>query len=282
MIKKDRILEYISDAEKGYISHNEIAKHFKALTGVFVRESLSRDYLAQIGVEENVRLVADPAFLMRSEPLHDESLVALASQCPIGVNLSPLIGKKFLPPGCMPWEINKKDLEPFIAFCREIIVAISLQFDNPIALVPHVISDSVGSDDYYLMSEVFRRLPNETSRRVHMIPTNLHAAQLKWFIGQCRLFIGARTHSTIAALGSMVPTLTLGYSLKARGLNEDILGTQEFCISSEDLAEKSLIDRTSRLAKEENSIRKNLEKAIPPTLVRALQASSHLKAMVAQ
>ena len=39
--------------------------------------------------------------------------------------------------------------------------------------------------------------------------------------------MGARTHSTIAAYSSGVPTLVIGYSVKSRGIATDLFGTTE-------------------------------------------------------
>jgi colanic acid/amylovoran biosynthesis protein len=41
------------------------------------------------------------------------------------------------------------------------------------------------------------------------------------------MFVGARTHATIAAYSSCVPTLVVGYSVKARGIARDIFGSEE-------------------------------------------------------
>jgi len=53
------------------------------------------------------------------------------------------------------------------------------------------------------------------------------AAQLKGFIARCRAFIGARTHATIAAYSSLVPTLVLGYSVKSVNIALDLFGTTD-------------------------------------------------------
>ena len=44
------------------------------------------------------------------------------------------------------------------------------------------------------------------------------AGELKYIIGQCDFFIGARMHSGIAAASQFVPTVVLAYSPKARGV----------------------------------------------------------------
>ena len=49
--------------------------------------------------------------------------------------------------------------------------------------------------------------------------------ELKGFIARCRFFVGARTHATIAAYSSCIPTFSVGYSIKAKGIAQDIFGT---------------------------------------------------------
>ena len=51
--------------------------------------------------------------------------------------------------------------------------------------------------------------------------------ELKGYIKRCRFFVGARTHSTIAAYSTGVPTLVTGYSVKARGIARDLFGSEQ-------------------------------------------------------
>ena len=52
------------------------------------------------------------------------------------------------------------------------------------------------------------------------------------------MFIGARTHATIAAY-SPRPTLVVGYSIKARGIAKDLFGTDEgYVLPVQALAQK--------------------------------------------
>ena len=53
------------------------------------------------------------------------------------------------------------------------------------------------------------------------------AEQQKGIIANCRFFVGARTHATIAAYSTLVPTLVIGYSVKARGIAQDLFGQSE-------------------------------------------------------
>ena len=57
--------------------------------------------------------------------------------------------------------------------------------------------------------------------------TDRSCTELKYLISNCRFFLGARTHATIAAYSTGVPTLVLGYSVKSRGIARDLFGTEE-------------------------------------------------------
>ena len=89
--------------------------------------------------------------------------------------------------------------------------------------------------------------------------------QLKGYIARCRFFIGARTHATIAAYSTFVPTLVLGYSIKSRGIATDLFGTDEnYVLSVQDLKQPSDLTKSWEwLQKNEESIRNHLRKVIP-------------------
>jgi len=111
-----------------------------------------------------------------------------------------------------------------------------------VLLVPHVVphdGDSKNNDADY-MRPMLDSL-GDLGSRVCMIDSSLNAAQTKKVISQCRFFIGARTHATIAALSSIVPTVSIAYSTKAKGINQDIFGHQDAVIESPDVSQTSLL-----------------------------------------
>ena len=62
--------------------------------------------------------------------------------------------------------------------------------------------------------------------------------QLKYIISNCRTVIAARTHASIAAYSSNIPTLVLGYSVKSKGLALDLFGsTDDYVIPVQSLDE---------------------------------------------
>lgn len=175
---------------------------------ITVREPLTQAALAQRGIVENVRSVADPAFLLDMEKI-DLPDGFLAGNT-IGLNLSPLIlhytGKK----------------EEALAGFQALVQYILDTTDSTIALIPHVVKAK--SNDLEVLEPLFRQFKD--TGRVVLVPDQ-GCMRLKYIISQCRLFIGARTHATIAAYSTCVPTLVIGYSVKSRGIATDLFGTDQ-------------------------------------------------------
>ena len=103
--------------------------------------------------------------------------------------------------------------------------------------------------------------------------------ELKGYIARCRMFIGARTHSTIAAYSQCVPTLVLGYSVKSRGIARDLFGSEEhYVIPVQGMTDPSaLANGFDWLLKNENDIRVHLEKTMPGYKKQAYNALDALK-----
>ncbi len=89
-------------------------------------------------------------------------------------------------------------------------------------------------------------------------------------ISQCRFFIGARTHSTIAAISSGVPTITIAYSQKARGINRDIFGNEQYILETPLVSKESLLKKLKILQNDETSIRTFLRDK-HPEMIRGAQ-----------
>ena len=90
--------------------------------------------------------------------------------------------------------------------------------------------------------------------------------------------MGARTHATIAALSSGVPTLSLAYSRKAYGINQDLFGSQEFCLDGADLAVSGKVAaRVQAMLAAADAIRQRLREKLPEVIRRAYAAGPRLR-----
>ena len=93
------------------------------------------------------------------------------------------------------------------------------------------------------------------------------------------MFVGARTHATIAAYSSCVPTLGVGYSVKARGIARDLFGTEDnYVLPVQTLKkENQLTDAFMWLSQREYTVRAHLESILPAYLATSRVAMEAIK-----
>lgn len=191
--------------EPELLNKAEIAKDIGRYDLIVARETLSYDALKK--VNSHTILAPDPAFFLdRAElPLPDGFLPGNT----VGINVSPLI--------------MKSESQKGITFesYRRLIAHILSDTNMNIALIPHVVEP--GNDDREPLQALFNAFSD--SGRIVIIGDH-NAEELKGYIARCRFFVGARTHATIAAYSSGVPTLVVGYSVKAKGIARDLFGTE--------------------------------------------------------
>ena len=234
-----------------------VVKDLKQYELITVRERLSRDALYAAGINDNVVFCADPAFQLDKGalPLHEDS-----PGTTIGINISPLV-----------MECGNLVLQNY----EELVRYILTETDYNIALIPHVVKD--GNDD-----RVPLRYLNDkfNSSRITLYDDH-NCLELKSLISQCRMFVGARTHATIAAYSTCVPTLVTGYSIKARGIAKDIFGTDEnYVIPVQGMHTPDQLTTAFKwLAANESEIRTHLNAYMPEYKQRAYLAVNALKSL---
>ena len=182
-----------------------LTSHLCTYTHIIARESLTYDALKAAGIpKERLTLTRDPAFTLATDATVSlpEGFIPRRT---IGINLSPMAqGLE---------QTSGVTMESYKALIRHIIESSNAQ----VALIPHVVWAT--NDDRVPLQELYEHFAD--TGRVVMIGDH-SAKELKHIISQCSLFIGARTHATIAAYSSGVPTLVLGYSVKSRGIARDL------------------------------------------------------------
>ena len=221
-----------------------IAKDLACYDLITARETISYEALKK--VNPNTVLVADPAFTLERKdlPLPEGWIEGRM----IGINASPLILK------------SGKDGQLVLDAYKELIRRILETTDCSVALIPHVVWES---NDDRVPLKILHDAFAETGRVIMIEDHN--CMELKGYIARCRMFIGARTHATIAAYSSCVPTLVLGYSVKSRGIARDLFGTEEnYVIPVQQLPDADALARGfDWLLANESTIHRHLEKIIP-------------------
>ena len=224
---------------------------------IFTREPITYELLKENGANDNIYLFSDPAFCM--ERVEVEPIDGFTRENTLGFNISPLVASG---------DPRKKEIaEDFLKFIFE-------NTTMKVLLVPHVVEEN--NNDYDFMKPIFEKF--EHTGRIAILPPDLEARQYKGYIAGTRFFIGARTHSTIAAYSSGVPTIALGYSVKARGIAKDIFGEEKYVLDIKAMTDyEELRDEFLKLLENENEIRRELMKSIPLRMRSAMEAGEMLQ-----
>lgn len=209
-----------------------------------IRESVTENYLDSIGVSDNVTRVWDPAFLLEPKETSGPWRTFIERGNVVGINVSGLIRKWF-----------QKGLDDMLSEVAGLINQMTADGTN-VLLVPHVTysGDDIGRRDHDVLSKL-QSMITERRDQVELLPTSLGAREVKWCISQCRFFIGARTHSTIAAISSGVPTVAIAYSSKATGLWRDVFGNDDLLLPTPDMTTQTLVDKWNVLKDGEDEFR---------------------------
>lgn len=191
--------------EPSLLKDAAIAQDIARYSLITARESIS--YEALRSVNPHTILVPDPAFTLECRvPALPDSFV---DGNMVGINLSPMVIEKESSSGLA------------MANYQKLIDYILAETTMGVALIPHVVWGF--TDDRIPLRELYQKYQH--TGRVAMVQ-DCTCTELKGIISRCRFFVGARTHATIAAYSTGVPTLVVGYSVKARGIARDLFGTE--------------------------------------------------------
>ena len=237
--------------EEALFSDPEFVADMKQYTYISARESLTYAMLQKAGLT-NIGLTPDSAFTLQAENLPLPA--GFLEGNTVGINLSPLVVRKESEPGIV--------MENFVRLIQYILDNTSCN----VALIPHVVWRD--NDDRTVLKQLYDAV--NCPERVVLIEDH-NCMQLKGFISRCRFFVGARTHATIAAYSTLVPTLALGYSVKSRGIATDLFGTDEhYVLPVQQLCTtNAMTDAFQWLMEHEQEIKSRLAAEMPEYIQRA-------------
>lgn len=187
-------------------TNSRLVEDLKRFDLITARETLSYNAIKKIN--QNTELVCDSAFLLKAKECvlpHEFTDCDL-----VGINSSPLI------------EAVGRDAGFVRKSYSNLIRKILKETEMKILLIPHVVCDT--TDDRSVLKALLEEFKD--TDRIYLVEDGT-CEEIKGYIAKCRFFVGARTHATIAAYSSYVPTLVVGYSVKSKGIAEDLFGTHE-------------------------------------------------------
>lgn len=243
--------------EPNLLARKDIVKDLNLYHTIITRESITDKALQEAfaGSEKtpNILCFPDPAFTLPSKKLPLPQ--GFAEGNTVGINISPMIQ-------------DNEEKDGIAMSCYQALIEYIIEnTDMQIALIPHVVWNQ--NDDRKPIHTLYERF-KETGRVVEI--GDASCEELKGYIERCRFFVGARTHATIAAYSSCVPTLVVGYSVKARGIARDLFGTEEnYVLPVQSLSNREdLTEGFKWLWGREMSIKQHLKDVMPSYQEKAL------------
>ena len=232
---------------------------------ITARESLTFQALRQNGINKNTHLFPDPAFAM-DKILPSDLPANFIPHHTVGINLSPMVQN--LEKGS---HITLKNFSRLIEYILQ-------NTDMNVALIPHVIWEN--NNDLEPLTQLYQAFKD--TGRVCLIDKPYNAPELKGIISQCRFMIAARTHASIAAYATQVPTLVIGYSVKARGIARDIFGTEDgYVLPVQNLQKEDEVTQAFiHLMQQEAHIRQHYKECMPGYIAKAYQAGEEVKKLL--
>ncbi|MBE5974558.1 polysaccharide pyruvyl transferase family protein [Lacrimispora xylanisolvens] len=216
---------------------------------ITAREDVTYKALIERGIKQVVK-VSDIAF--RLAP----SAVPFELDNYVSITFGPLAAKKE--------KVSGIALRCF----QNLVDYILAETDLNIALVPHVICKT--DSDIEMMSQI----NTYNSPRIRLISERYSASQLKHIIGGARFSVTLRTHASIAAYSSYVPTLVIGYSVKSKGIAKD-LDLSEYVLPVKELRRDSdIVNAFKKLVDDENVIKNKLLQNIPQYVKNSITEES--------
>lgn len=246
--------------EPELLQDEAVVEDMKRYALITPRESITEEALRAAGITENVKAFPDPAFALKPEKMDLPKRFVKGKT--IGINVSPMI-------------VRHEKMEGItLANYRKLIDHILQTSDERVALIPHVMWNN--NDDRLTLKELYRGY--EGNGRVMLFP-DLPCQKIKYIISNCKAFIGARTHATIAAYSSCVPTLVVGYSVKARGIARDLFGSEENYVLPVQTLEnpEELIRAYDWMMDREQEIRQKLTSLMPGYIAKAEAAGEEVR-----
>lgn len=266
--------------ERDRLQEDEFIRHFKEYDLIFARENSTYSYFMDAGFHnDKVLLMSDPAFSL--VPQSVELPYIFESKKVVGINLSHVV---------FNWSDNK---ELLLQQIYDVIDFFLKKEEVSIALIPHVYS--AGKESYFdhlfygskreYDTEILRKVKEhyKNNKKVFLFTKFYNSKQLKYIISKLSFLITARTHASIAGYSSGIPTIVIGYSIKAIGLADAIFGTHDKYVISNRIeqqtmnlleASKFCISNLDEIIAQEKGALKNANQQIRNAVNRVIQLIS--------
>lgn len=229
------------------ITDLELINNLNNFDVLVIRESLSYNAIKKYIPEDKLILAKDPAFSL-SIKRKKLNIWYQKNKNYIVLNLSPLTIKKTV------------KANPRFKAILDLINYILEETDYSICLLPHVTTEDC--NDLTVLRKIKRYY--KTENRVFLEEENHNCNELKYIISKSKILVTSRTHASIAGYSTCIPTLVIGYSVKAKGIAKDLFNSiDDYVIDCNELTTDNLLQKFNFIDCNREKISELLKKQMP-------------------
>jgi len=238
---------------------------------IVVRGEITKDYLREIGIEKQVYVHADSAFLLQpasaervDEIMFNESFSKEEDALLVGISVNARIYERCDPLGSE---------NTYVALMAQITDYLAEKTGAKVVFIPYEISTR-GYDDKSIAREIYEIVENK--RSIKLIENEYSAEEAKALIGNLDLFIGCRFHSVVASTSVLVPTIAIAWSHKYYETMK-MLGQEKYVCHFREISLSHLTRLIEDMLKNREQIKKDLKARVKKAKHSALESAKLIK-----
>lgn len=226
------------------LNNKKIVEDIKNYSLVIARET--QTYNAFKHHDIDAKLAPCPAFAMDTETYTDNPFSD--KEC-IGFNVGFLV------------QGSEVYYSRMMANYKNAIKYVIENTDYDVALIPHI-HWSYQLSDYQSLDVLYNMFKN--TGRIHYVYEH-SAPEQKYYISKCKLFVTLRIHASIAAFSSCTPLIISAYSIKAKGISEDIFNDKfDILVNVNDMEDDFVLkNKIQSILPDIGRMKSYMEKQIP-------------------
>ena len=220
--------------------------------------------------EEKIKFIPDVAFVLDPQPfdsplIRELKAVKQKGHILIGLNVSGLIYKSKAETQLFGLKEDYREL------IQEIVTVLMSYSQTTMVLVPHVFGDgSMNENDIPICQSIYTKMVQKYPGRVLMSSNDVDHKQIKYLIGHCDFFLGARMHACIAAISQCIPALAMAYSGKFIGVFESV-GAEKCVVDLRTEDKEHLLSRVRDTFEHRIAMSEKLRQTIPPVQKQVIE-----------
>lgn len=193
---------------KDFSSQRLVSEVLNRVDAITVRDGASQRLLESIGVQKEIQVTADPAFLLEAESLPEEILLREQIE-----SKRKLVGMSVREPGAAAPDLDENKYHSLLANAADFIVD---RLDSDIIFIPMERKNQDLQHSHAVISQMLQ------PQRANVLRGEYTPGQLLSIMGHLHFAVGMRLHFLIFAALQKVPFVALPYAAKVKGLLEDL------------------------------------------------------------